>query len=290
MTRRSGDTSKSQLDSPVEKKDPPIPNGEIVSATSSRRDSMSASEMLRTKVESSLETRIVGLIDQDYAMITGDKIRQMFAGDVVALVKEEYRELDSLEVGQVLWMGVHKDDRPSYGKNARNTQLVPVSLSLISRQDIEMMMEGYSNREIRERRIVRLFNEAYQQDALLSNADVSVLIGVSPTTVSKHSREFMEREGVVIPTRGTVHDLGMATTHKKVIIRLFLDGHLTPAIARITNHSEEAVDRYIRAFEKVNLLKDKDVDYIHKATGMSRWLIESYLAIIEEYSIDGDET
>jgi len=137
---------------------------------------------------------------------------------------------------------------------------------------------------------VRMFNEAYKQGALLSNVDVSVLIGVSPTTVSKHTREFMEREGVVIPTRGTVHDLGMATTHKKVIIRLFMDGHLTPAIARITNHSEEAVDRYIRAFEKVNLLKDQEVDYIHKATGMSRWLVESYLAIIKEYSVDGDET
>jgi hypothetical protein len=114
---------------------------------------MSVSEMVRTKVESSLETRIVSLIDQDYAMITGDKIRQMFAEDLVTLVKEEYRELDSLEVGQVLWMGVHKDDLPSYGKNARNTQLVPVALSLISRQDIEMMMEGYSNREIRRREL-----------------------------------------------------------------------------------------------------------------------------------------
>jgi DNA-binding CsgD family transcriptional regulator len=244
--------------------------------------------MIRAKVESSLETRIVNLIDQDYAMITGGKIRQMFAEDLVKLVREEFRELDSLEVGQILWMGVHKDDRPSYGKNAKNTQMVPVSLSLISRDDIEMMIEGYSNREIRERRIVSLFNEAYKQGALLSNADISALIGVSPTTVSKHAREFMEREKVVIPTRGTIHDLGMATTHKKIIIRLYLDGHLTPAIARITNHSEEAVDRYIRAFDKVNLLKDNEVDYIQKVTGMGRWLIESYLDIIKDFSKEGE--
>jgi hypothetical protein len=38
------------------------------------------------------------------------------------------------------------------------------------------MMEGYSNQEIREKRIVRMFNEAYKQGALLSNVDVSVLI------------------------------------------------------------------------------------------------------------------
>jgi DNA-binding CsgD family transcriptional regulator len=265
-------------------------NEEIISAKSSRRDTMNVSAMLRTKVEMSLETRIVNLIDQDYAMIAGDKIRQMFAKDLVTIVREEYREMDSLEVGQVLWMGVHKDDWPSYGKNAGNTQLVPIALSLISREDIDMMMEGYSEREIREKRIVRLFTEAYQQDSLLSNADVSILLRVSPTTVSKHSREFMEREKVVIPTRGTIHDLGMAMTHKKIIIKLFLEGHLTPAIARITNHSEAAVDRYIRAFEKVNLLKNEAVEYIHMATGMSRWLIESYLAIIREYTHDGDKT
>jgi Protein of unknown function (DUF1670). len=273
-----------------EKKDPHMQNEEIISAKSSRRDTMNVSAMLRTKVESSLETRIVNLIDQDYAMIAGDKIRQMFAKDLVTIVREEYREMDSLEVGQVLWMGVHKDDWPSYGKNAGNTQLVPIALSLISREDIDMMTEGYSEREIREKRIVRLFTEAYQQDSLLSNADVSILLRVSPTTVSKHSREFMEREKVVIPTRGTIHDLGMAMTHKKIIIKLFLEGHLTPAIARITNHSEAAVDRYIRAFEKVNLLKNEAVEYIHMATGMSRWLIESYLAIIREYTHDGDET
>jgi DNA-binding Lrp family transcriptional regulator len=246
--------------------------------------------MIREKVESSLETRIKQLIDHDYAVIAGEKIRQMFAQDIVRLVKEEFRELDSLEVGQVLWMGVHKDDRPSYGKNAKNTLMVPISLSLISHDDIEMMVEGYSNREIRERRIVRLFNEAYQQGALLSNADISALIGVSPTTVSKHTREFMEREKVVLPTRGIIHDLGMATTHKKIIIQLYVDGHLTPAIARITNHSEGAVDRYIRAFEKVNLLKDNDVDYIHRVTSMSKWLIESYLAIIKDLAQDGDRT
>jgi hypothetical protein len=57
--------------------------------------------------------------------------------------------MDSLKVGQVLLMGVHKDDWPSYGKNAGNTQLVPIALSLVSREDIDMMMEGYSEREIR---------------------------------------------------------------------------------------------------------------------------------------------
>lgn len=244
---------------------------------------MNVSEMLRVKVESSLETSIVNLIDRDYSVIAGDKLKMMFAQDIVKIVREEFREIDSVEVGQILWMGVHKDDRPSYGKTAWKTRMVPVSLTLLCREDIEMRLEGYSQREVREKRIVRLFNEAYHQNALLSNADVAALLGVSPTTVSKQAREFMEHENMIIPTRGTIHDLGMATTHKKVIIRLYLDGHLTPAISRITDHSEEAIDRYIRAFEKVRLLKANEIEYIQKATGMSKWLIRSYLDILAEF-------
>lgn len=249
---------------------------------------MNVNEMLRTKVEASLETSIMNLIARDYSMISGDKVREMFAQDIVKIVREEFREIDSLEVGQMLWMGVHKDDRPSYGKNARKTHMVPITLTLVSKEDLEMRLEGYSNGEIREKRIVRMFNEAYQQDTVLPNGDVAILIGVSPTTVSKHAREFMERENVIVPTRGTIHDLGMATTHKKVIIRLYLDGHLTPAIKKITNHSEEAIDRYIRDFEKVRLLREKDVEYIHKATGMGKWLVKKYLEMLDELDPRGD--
>ena len=193
---------------------------------------MNVPAMLRTKLEASLETSIRNLIERDYSIISGEKIRTMFARDIVNLVREEFREYESVEVGQILWLGVHKDDRPRYGKNASNTHLVPITLSLLTEEDINMRAEGYSNREIREKRIVRLFQEAYEQNALLSNADVASLLGVSPTTVSQQAREFMERENVVLPTRGTIHDLGMATTHKRIIIKLYLKGYVTPDIAR----------------------------------------------------------
>ena len=53
----------------------------------------------------------------------------------------------------------------------------------------------------------------------------------------KQVREYMERTKEVVPTRGTVHDLGRAITHKRIIIRLYLEGYLTPEIARRTKHS-----------------------------------------------------
>ena len=244
---------------------------------------MNMSELMRSKLESSLEDSIINLIASDYSTIAGKKPRELLAKDIVGLVSDNYKNLGRLEPGQALWLGVDVNDRPSYGHGRGKTKLLPVIITVWSKEDIKDRMDGYSNREIREKRITRLFNEAFQQGTVFSNADVAMFVGVSPGTVSKQAREFMEREGVVLPTRGTIHDLGMATTHKRIIIKLYLAGHLTPEISRITNHSEEAVDRYIRAFEKIRLLKDKNTDYIHIATGMSTWLIKSYMEILNEW-------
>ena len=224
---------------------------------------MNFSDLMRSKLESSLEDSIINLIATEYATIAGRKPRQLLAKDIVRLVSDNFKNLDRLEPGQALWLGVDVNDRPTYGRSDRKARLLPVVITVWTKEDFDMRMDGYTNREVRERRITRMFNEVYKQGAVFSNADVAMFTGVSPTTVSKQAREFMERENVVLPTRGTIHDLGMATTHKRIIINLYLSGHLTPEIKKITNHSEEAIDRYIRAFEKVRLLKDKPIGYIY---------------------------
>lgn len=70
--------------------------------------------------------------------------------------------------------------------------------------------------------MIRLFKEGYEQGGVLSSNDIALLLNVSPSTVSKQVREYMERTKEVVPTRGTVHYLGRAITHKRIIIRLYL--------------------------------------------------------------------
>jgi hypothetical protein len=65
------------------------------------------------------------------------------------------------------------------------------------------------------------------------------------------------REQKVLPTHGIVHDIGRAITHKRIIIRLYLQGLLVPEIVRRTDHSEEVMCRYIKAFEKVRMVRDR---------------------------------
>jgi len=241
--------------------------------------------MLKSKVTDTLKKQIVDLIKMDYSMIAGDKIQTMFASDIIKLVDTNLKEPWRLDVGQVLWMGVDKDDRPSYGKSSSRIKLKPVILTLVSEEDLIDRANGLTEREVREKRTVRMCNEAYEQGAVLSLNDVSVLLRTSPSTVGKQVREYMDKEGKVVPTRGTIHDLGRTFTHKKIIVSYYLDGMLTPDIARRCDHSEEACDRYIRAFNRVRMLSDRmSAPEIARILEMSPFLVREYLNILEEHN------
>ncbi len=72
--------------------------------------------------------------------------------------------------------------------------------------------------------------------------------------------------------------------HKMIIVRQFLQNIPTPEIARRTSHSEEACDRYIKAFKKVRKLYGDGVpqDNIAAELDMSKTLVKQYIEIIEE--------
>jgi DNA-binding CsgD family transcriptional regulator len=242
-------------------------------------------DMINAKLRHSLKDEIKDLIARDYSMISGEKIRDMFADDIVKLLDERIAYAKGMDVGQVMYMAVDVNDTPGYSKNARNVRLKAVKLTLLCSSDIELMASGLSLREVREHRIVRLFKEAYEQGGLLSNNDVALLLGISPSTVSKHLNEYMERTGEIVPTRGTVHDLGRAVTHKRIIAKLYLNGMLTPEIARKTGHSEEACDRYIRDLNNIRMLLAKGLspNEIARTLQKSSFLVKEYIKIINEY-------
>jgi hypothetical protein len=244
---------------------------------------MKVPSMIETKVTNSLKGSVLGLIQSDYQFIAGDKIQEMFANDVVGVVDRCYRDSWKLDVGQIMWYGVKASEKPNYGKNSKNTPLTPIVLTLVSKDDLEMKNSGYSDREIREMKAVRLFKEAYGQGTLLTHSDAAFLLHISTGTVSKQVREYMERTGEVLPTRGIVHDIGRAMTHKKIILRLYKKGYQTPEIARMTNHTEEACDRYIKAYKKVEKLsKTMNSEEIAQILGMGKSLVEEYIAILNE--------
>lgn len=76
--------------------------------------------------------------------------------------------------------------------------------------------------------------------------------------------------------------VGGGQTYKQEIIALYLKGYLAPTIATNTNHSLDAVERYIRDFEAVRLLAPKfhDVDPISRIIRLTSRVVSQYLDLI----------
>lgn len=242
-------------------------------------------EMIQRKVSDGLHQQIITLLQTQYNFITGTKVQDMFARDLVSLVDQNYKDPFTITIGQVQWSGVPVEFKASYGRNGKNTPLKPIILTLFSKKDINDRMAGHSLREIRERRIIDLFNEAYQQGTVLSSTDIAMLLGVSSGTVAKAVRDYMINHETTVPTRGTIHDLGRALTHKKIIIQLYLKGYQRPEIEQRTKHTGQAIDRYIKDFKRVSLLYRKNMkDHeICMSLGMSLGLVKEYIGIIKEH-------
>jgi len=108
--------------------------------------------MIRRKLEQGMKEEIKALIEKDYSMISGEKVREMFASDILRPIEQRQDYAMDIDSGQVMWLGVKREGRQNYGKNASNTEIVPVKLTLLSAEDIDMLSSGFTRREVRERR------------------------------------------------------------------------------------------------------------------------------------------
>jgi hypothetical protein len=110
--------------------------------------------------------------------------------------------------------------------------------------------------------------------------------------VSKYAGEI-QQHGKVLPTRGNIHDPSGAITHKREIVTLHLADYLTPVIALKTNHSKEAVDRYIHDYHRVELLWQHGItnlDQISQLSRLSKRVVHQYIDLLPEKFKKGKNT
>ena len=230
-----------------------------------------------------IESAIKHLIKDEYSFIGGERIQEMFANDMVRLFRQYSRDPWNLEVGQTLWFAVDKNEKPGPAKTLAKMRITPVILSVTHEEDKQLRANGYSHKEVRRYKVARLLQEAYSQNGVLTQADVAEILGVSAGTIGKDIREYSEENTVILPYRGTIHDIGPSLTHKKLIVSLFLQNIPTPDISRKTCHTEEACDRYIKAFKKVRTLHGRMAPLeISRTLEMSERLVNEYIVLIDE--------
>jgi len=204
--------------------------------------------------------------------------------DLLALIEQYYRYKDNsfLKQGQMVWHAVPVDEYPKKGKSMAQTKLKPVVLDILTDSDIEDMKAPLHHRELRLKKIERWTTQAFDQGALLSQLDLAVLLTTSTNTAGEYVREYQNLYQRPLPTRGNIQLIGSGQTHKKQIIALHLKGYLVPTICQKTNHSKEAVERYIRDFESIKLLSTKfdEVDVISRIIRLTPSVVKQYLDLI----------
>jgi len=216
----------------------------------------------------------------DKGIITANAIVE----DILNLVETYYRYTDNsfIKPGQMVWHAVPIDEMPAKGKSMAQTKIKPVVLDIISDSDIEDMKTPMHHRELRLKRVERWTKQAFDQGATLSQLDLAVLLSVNEYTAGCYVREYQSLYNRKLPTRGNIQLIGSGQTHKRQILTDYLNGYLVPSICQRTQHSKEAVERYIRDFEAVKLLNSKfdDLNTISLVTRLSKSVVNQYIDLI----------
>jgi hypothetical protein len=223
---------------------------------------------------------VIHLLESEYKLVGSRKVIQMIADDIIELHTEYYRETDLVPPGHIVWRGTLDDGhKPLPGRKAGEEPTVTAVLPLVTAEDIVERVQGCPPgtdgqtwaRQRNIRRVVRLVKAARNNPSgplLLAQADLSLLLNRSISTVHRYIQDHFEQTGELLATKGYVLDLGSQPTHKDVILRLYEQGVPPPDIARRTDHSLHAVDHYIKDYERVKSLLGKGLTVARSAKSL----------------------
>jgi hypothetical protein len=240
--------------------------------------------------DKSLEQLLLHRFLNNYGYDKGEITAKAIITDILKLIDDYFlvSTLDDdqhhIHSGQLVYMAIPLDEHPKKYKSIAQTRLKPVVLSYVTDSDIAHIAHGFDSKSLRKKRLFRWVHEAFDQGALLTQLDLSMLLGVCDAVVSQYVNEI-QKEGKLLPTRGNIHDMSGAITHKREIITLYLEGYFTPEIALKTNHSNESVDRYVRDYHRVELLWKNGIttiDQISQLARLSKKVVQQYIDLLPD--------
>lgn len=156
----------------------------------------------------------------NYGYDKGEITAKAIIDDILKLINDYFlvstikNDLHHIQYGQLVWMAVPVNEYPQRGKSIAQTKMKPVILSFITDEDIDHLAFGFDSKTLRKKRLKRWTDQAFQQGALLTQLDLAILLGVCESVVSQYVKQI-QKEGHLLPTRGNIHDLSGAITHKK---------------------------------------------------------------------------
>ena len=200
--------------------------------------------------------------------------------DVVHKVYGDYFNMTpSLQPGQIQFVIAGVENGPS--KSLKNAKMVTVTLTLdAGAEDLEVKKES-GVVGLRLHRLQRICQEALIQGGVLTIEDIANRIFNCGERTLVRDIKSLKKQGIVLPLRSTIKDIGRALSHRVIIVEKWLQGMEYTHIAKCTNHSPSAVSNYVRRFKQVVTLATENYD-VHSIAFMahiSKPLAEEYIKL-----------
>jgi hypothetical protein len=228
-----------------------------------------------------LKGTLESFFKQEFPKLIGPILRGKLIDELIKLLNKVLPLKDHVKPGQIVWNVISVSTRAS----SPNPRFVPVTLTIIDEEDIDKLAKGVPMSEIMKQAVARITQEAYRQGGLLSMRDIGLLTWRDGSSVSKYRKNYEKEQNVTLPHTGSLHDMGSCISHKSMIVKkIAIDKKDPYSVARETNHSMLAVDRYIKDFNRVRICHEdgKDNDFISLATGLNRNVVNEYVKIVED--------
>ncbi len=206
--------------------------------------------------------------------------------DAVYRVYSPYFETSgTLKPGQILFQVISVDATPS--TRLAESKQVSVTLTFdAGKNDLEVRRRrGIPS--LRRHRMQRMAVEAFQQGGLLTLEDLANrLFNCGQRTLSR-DLDVLRREGVILPLRSIIKDMGRSISHRSLIVEEWLLGKEYSEISHSTSHSIPAVQNYVSKFKRVIALAEEgyDVHTIAFLVKVSATLVESYHKLYQTVKI-----
>jgi hypothetical protein len=222
---------------------------------------------------------LINFFAREFPKLFGPIMRERIADELIDLLKKTTPEVKKLKPGQILWNALDKNTRG----DSPNRRYITVVLSVITEKDVEQLANGVPMSVVAENAVARMITEAHKQGGVLSTRDIGLLTLRDPSCVSKIRLRYEQKHNRLLPHTGLLHDMGSCISHKKTIIRKVVVEKKDPAdVARECNHSQRAVDRYLKDFHRVKTAykQNQDNDYVHIVTGIAKHVVKQYIEMI----------
>lgn len=207
---------------------------------------------------------------------------------ILSVVREVFFDNREKHEGQMEYTTVRSEE--GAGKSMEEMRKVRVILTREAAGDREVQ-EQYGDSALRKVQILRMTEEAYDQEGLLTEEDLGRILGVSSRTIRRDVAELIE-EKVKIYLRGIQRDIGKGISHKVWIVGLYLRQKTYSEIERITGHSVGAIKTYLNDFNRVLMARERGIKSAREIgfyIGRTERLVNEYLGLIETARQDEEQ-